>query len=100
MGPFNVLLRSHIAELLGVDRKTVSDYIEDSKPGGKYADDPVPEPVGYLDSQAPEGWVPADQRRPGLRPFWSPESRQDWLSWRQNHPARDHTARRAARRAS
>jgi hypothetical protein len=84
----NALLRGHIAELLGVDAKTVSDYIEDSKPGGKHAGDPVPEPAGYLDSRAPGGWVTPEQRRPGLRPFWNLESRGEWLAWRERHPPR------------
>lgn len=86
--PFTMLVRSQIARLLGVNAKTVSDYIEQSKPRGTLAADPVPEPAGYLDSAAPDGWVPPDERRPGLRPFWLPESRQQWLDWRARHPAR------------
>lgn len=96
------LLRSHIADLLGVDDKTVSDYVAYSQPGGKmiggvwrenpYVEDPVPSPAGYLDSKAPNGWVPPEERRPGLRPFWWPNARQDWLAWRERHPARDRKA--------
>jgi hypothetical protein len=83
-----ILLRSHIAALLGVSPKTISDYLEDSKPGQKYADDPVPQPEGYVSADAPEGWVPPDQRGPGMRPFWNPDSRKDWLAWRERHPSR------------
>jgi hypothetical protein len=89
MQSLNFLMRSHIADLLGVDDKTVSDYLHDSKPGGKYADDPVPEPMGYLDARAPEGWVEPAGLRPGLRPIWSPDSRAEWQRWRANHPGRD-----------
>lgn len=87
--PLNILVRSQVAHLIGVNPKTVSDYIEWSKPPkGKLADDPVPAPIGYLDSRAPEGWVPPERRRPGLRPFWSADSRQQWLDWRARHPTR------------
>lgn len=90
-GPFNILVRSQIARLLDVDDKTVSDYIEDSKPGRRCADDPVPEPAGYLDARAPDGWVPAAERRPGLRPFWHVDSVTQWQAWRERHPARTRT---------
>jgi hypothetical protein len=85
----NILLRSHIANLLGVDPKTVSDYLDDSKPGKPYANDPVPQPRGYISAASPTGWVPPEQRGPGMRPFWEAGSESAWRAWRERHPARN-----------
>lgn len=87
-GPLTVLLRSHVAVILGVSDRTVSDFLQQSKPGGRYHDNPMPEPAGYQDATSPTGWVPATERRPGLRPFWSPDQADALKAWRSGVPAR------------
>lgn len=86
--PLGVLLRSNVADIIGVSDRAVSNYLLESRPGGRYERNPVPEPTGYLDASARAGWVPADQRRPGLKPFWSPDRADAWRAWRARVPAR------------
>ncbi|MET0711058.1 MAG: hypothetical protein ABWZ30_00940 [Jiangellaceae bacterium] len=100
MNPLTVLLRSHIAAIIGVSDRTVSDYLLQSKPGGRYEHNPVPAPTGYLDATAPRGWVPPEQCRPGLKPFWAPELASAWRAWRDTVPIRRRAGAPPARRVA
>lgn len=59
------LTRDDVAKLGGVDAATVSRYLNRSRPGGRYAADPFPEPDG----------------RPGRRPWWALDREDEIKAW-------------------
>ncbi len=40
--------RQAVAALIGVQPKTISQYLTESRPGGRYASHPFPKPDGYI----------------------------------------------------
>lgn len=60
-----VLDTTAVGELLGVKPKTISQYLLESKQGGRYADHPFPAPHG----------------RVGNSPYWLPEQADEIRQW-------------------
>lgn len=62
--------RSAVARLLGVQPKTISQYLSESKGDGRYADNPFPEPNGHI----------------GRGPYWRLERKEEILKWAESRP--------------
>jgi len=67
-----ILDRSAVAELLGVAPKTISQFLVESKDGGRYAEHPFPEPDGRI----------------GRGPYWLAAKRQTIIEWDAARPGR------------
>lgn len=67
-----ILDRSAVAELLGVAPKTISQFLVESKPGGRYSEHPFPTPDGRI----------------GRGPYWLAARRQDIVEWDESRPGR------------
>lgn len=61
----DILDRRAVADLLGVTPATISNYLYQSKPGGRYADHPFPEP----------------DDRAGRSPVWLAERADEITAW-------------------
>ncbi|MEU2169596.1 hypothetical protein ACH47V_26450 [Micromonospora chersina] len=59
------LNREAVAVLLGVEPKTISQYLTESRPGGRYAQHPFPAPGGRL----------------GRAPWWHPGRADEIRDW-------------------
>lgn len=76
----DVLLTADVAELLGVQKKTITQYLVEShepvrgKPGwqGRYLSNPFPAPAGYA----------------GKSPYWSRAQIPALRAWFENRPGR------------
>ncbi len=68
-----VLLMADVAAIGGVKPTSVSKALQRSKPGGRLAADPFPEPDGRIGGR--EG------SRSGSRPWWSAERREEIEAW-------------------
>jgi hypothetical protein len=71
-----------LAALLGVKPATIRHYRADSRPGGRYADHPFPDPDGHL----------------GITPYWNPERDQEIRAWAAERPGQGVGGGRPARR--
>jgi hypothetical protein len=67
-----VLDREAVAAVLSVKAKTVSQYLVESRPPGKYASHPFPKPDGYI----------------GRGPWWRREREQEFRDWASSRPGR------------
>lgn len=67
-----ILDRSAVAELLGVAPKTISQFLVESKPGGRYAEHPFPAPDGRI----------------GRGPYWLATRRKVIVEWDESRPGR------------
>ncbi len=67
-----VLDLEEVAEMLGVKKKTISQYRWFSTPGHRYAERPFPEP----------------DRMVGRSPFWAGGRREEIQAWFDNRPGR------------
>lgn len=65
-----VLDRAAVAALIGVRPKTISQYLVESKPPGRYQDHPFPTPDGYI----------------GRGPYWLRRREQDIRKWAAERP--------------
>ncbi len=65
-----VLNRQAVAELLGVQPKTISQYLTESKGEGRYAGQPFPAPDGYI----------------GKGPWWRREREGEIKAWATARP--------------
>lgn len=65
-----VLDRAAVAALIGVRPKTISQYLVESKPPGRYQDHPFPAPDGYI----------------GRGPYWLRRREQDIRKWAESRP--------------
>lgn len=65
-----VLDRTAVAELLGVQPKTISQYLAESKGNGRYAAHPFPPPDGYI----------------GRGPYWLRKREADIKTWNEGRP--------------
>jgi hypothetical protein len=70
LAPLDILDRAAVARLIGVEPETISNYLNQSKPGGRYADHPFPEPDGYV----------------GRSPGWRPERANEIRAWADGRP--------------
>ncbi len=68
-----MLLMADVAAIGGVKPETVSKALQRSKPGGRYAGDPFPEPDGRIGGR--EGSLS------GSRPWWSSGRREAIEAW-------------------
>lgn len=67
-----MLDREAVAAILSVKAKTVSQYLVESRPPGKYADHPFPKPDGSI----------------GRGPWWKREREQEFRDWAAARPGR------------
>jgi len=67
----NILDRAKVAALLGVEPRTISVYLQRSKPGGRYASAPFPAPNGTF----------------GGRPWWAPDRADEIKRWAAARPS-------------
>lgn len=67
-----MLDRTAVAALIGVKPKSVSQYLVESKPPGRYAKHPFPMPDGYI----------------GRGPWWRVERTAEIKEWAANRPGR------------
>lgn len=65
-----MLDRSAVAAILRIKPKSVSQYLTDSKPGGRYANHPFPAPDGYV----------------GRGPWWRREREAEIREWERARP--------------
>jgi hypothetical protein len=68
----DVLDRAAVARLIGVEPDTVTNYLNQSRPGGRYERHPFPEPDG----------------RPGGRPLWKGDRADEIRAWAESRPGR------------
>lgn len=71
-----------LAALLGVKAATIRHYRTDSRPGGRYAEHPFPEPSGHL----------------GQTPYWDPGRDGEILAWAAKRPGQGMGGGRPAHR--
>jgi hypothetical protein len=69
-GETPVLSRQAVAVILGVQPKTISQYLVESKAGGRYATHPFPAPDGYI----------------GRGPWWRRERESEIRGWAAARP--------------
>ncbi len=62
--------RAAVAALIAVKPKTISQYLVESKEGGRYADHPFPTPDGYI----------------GRGPYWLRRREQEIRTWSETRP--------------
>lgn len=67
----NILDRAKVAALLGVEPRTISVYLQRSKPGGRYASTPFPAPNGTF----------------GGRPWWAADRADEIKRWAESRPS-------------
>jgi len=60
-----VLDRTAVAKILGVQPRSVSQYLVDSKKGRRYADHPFPAPDGHI----------------GRSPYWNLDRKDEISAW-------------------
>jgi len=60
-----VLDRAAVAALLGVQPKTISQYLVESRPPGRYANHPFPAPSGHI----------------GRSPYWDRDREDEIKQW-------------------
>lgn len=65
-----MLDRTAVAELIGVKPKTISQYLTESREGGRYAAHPFPAPDGYI----------------GKGPWWRVERADGIKQWAAERP--------------
>jgi hypothetical protein len=65
-----VLKREEVAALLGIKPKSVSQYLVESKEGGKYEKNPFPAPDDYF----------------GRSPWWAEDRADEILKWAAKRP--------------
>ncbi|MFB6392708.1 hypothetical protein [Polymorphospora lycopeni] len=65
-----VLDRKAVAELLGLEPKSISQYLFESRPGGRYEHHPFPAPDDRI----------------GRAPWWRPERADEIREWAANRP--------------
>ncbi len=65
-----MLDRTAVAALIGVQPKTISQYLTESREGGRYAKHPFPAPDGHI----------------GKGPWWRREREQDIKTWAAARP--------------
>lgn len=80
--PAGVMMVADVAALWGVTPSTVWSYRKESRDlvgnrKGRYADNPMPEPAGYM-SASKKG------------PWWREDQRQALADWFQSRPGRAH----------
>lgn len=71
-GAAPVLDRATVGKILGVRAKTVSQYLTESRPGGRYEQHPFPAPSGYI----------------GRSPWWACERVDEIRYWDAARPGR------------
>lgn len=67
-----MLNRTDVAAILGVSVKSVSQYLVESKEGGRYETNPFPRPDGRI----------------GSGPWWLPKRKAEFLKWKAARPGR------------
>lgn len=65
-----MLDRTAVAALIGVQPKTISQYLTESHEGGRYATHPFPKPDGYI----------------GKGPWWRRERKAEIKAWAAARP--------------
>jgi hypothetical protein len=64
--------REAVAKFLGVSVKSISQYLTESREGGRYADHPFPKPDGRI----------------GRGPWWNKKRKAEFLKWQEARPGR------------